>query len=134
MDEIRIEFRVTGLKKPLDDILKKLPVPPDRVHKKGEQRGKTVLTHKEDWFVYSATDTRTVPFDQAISTLVEKLYPMRQAFKKACGEHRAQLSCIFYFDSSHRPYIHFPPDVLAKLDDMGAAIDIDLYPMRSDEE
>src|SRR5580704_12741679 len=45
MDELRIEFRIGGLQRSLDDILEKLPLAPDRVHRKGERRGKTILTH-----------------------------------------------------------------------------------------
>jgi hypothetical protein len=134
MDETIIEFRFGGLNKAIDEILEKLPLAPDKIHRKGEKRGKSILTHAEDWFVYSAGDTKKAGFEESVAALVDKLHPIRQKLQKACGPHRAQLSCILYFAANHRPIVHFAPEIVGKLKDFGAAIDVDLYPLPSEDE
>jgi len=134
MDETRIEFRIGDLTKPVDEILKKLPLKPDKIHRKGEPRGKTILTHKQDWFVYSAGDTRKRGFEKSLADLIDRLHPHRQKIQKVCGPHRARLTCIFYFAANHRPLIIFSPEIVAKLNDLCTEIDVDLFPLPSEDE
>jgi len=131
MDKTIIEFRIGGLTKPIEGVLKKLPIPPDKVHRKGEKRGNTILTHKEDWFLYSAGDTKKTGFEKSIATLVDRLHANRQKIQKACGQHSSRLSCIFYFAADDRPLVYFSPESLTKLTDLRAAIDVNLYPLPS---
>jgi hypothetical protein len=134
MDETRIEFRIGGLQKPIDEILAKLPIPPDRIHRKGEQQGTGILTHKQDWFAYSAGDTKKSGFEKSTAALVHKLHPFRKQLQKVCGPHEARLSCVMYFAANHRPIVYFAPETIQKLNELGAAIDVDLFPLPSKDD
>jgi hypothetical protein len=131
MDETRIEFRIGGLKKSIDEILENLPIEPNRVHRKGEKQGSTILAHKQDWFVYSAGDTKKEGFEKSMTALVDKLHSVRQKIQKACGKHEIRLCCILYFAANHRPIVSFSPKALKKLSELDAEIDVSIYPLPS---
>ncbi len=89
------------------------------------------MVYENDWFAYGGTIEKGKYFHDAATELLAKLYPHRQKIKKACGAHQATLLCVFYIESDRRPYIHFTPNMLANLHDLGAEVLVDYTCYRS---
>src|SRR5262249_38378634 len=117
--------RVTGFSEAPSEMLRKLGIKaPDR-WKAGDSRAtNTILKHKENGFRVRAT-RQVADFEERVKRLVVKVYP----FKSQLAELKAdcQLACVFYLSGSERPVVFFSKEVLARLAELEASIDVDFY-------
>jgi hypothetical protein len=125
LEEAVIEFRVSGYSRPPSAKVQNLKGF-EQWHVGDARVPNSLLKHKTAGFRIRASQAKSA-FEERVTSLVERLYEFRTEIKKLKAE--CQLACAFYVSGSERPAVFFSQDVLGKLADMGASIDVDFFYM-----
>lgn len=138
--EVSVSLTLTGIDLEPEKITEEIGIKPSEIWRKGELVDpRAIIRYKENgWRLLSPLENSNRiadPNDLEILTrsLLEKLQPVWDNVVKTCSQYYTELNCVIYV-SDQVPAIHFDADILEKLQQLNAAIDVDLYVLPEPEE
>ncbi len=125
--EILASFTITGLDFEPQNITNKLGVVPkktwitgDLIHPKG-----TIKRKHNGWVIESKLSKNNAHEDH-IKSLFEQLQPVWTIVQEIGHNYDTEISCVIYTDGEV-PAIHLDQEIINKINQINAEIDIDLY-------
>jgi hypothetical protein len=104
---------------------------PARTWRAGDSVGRRPIKRKDDGWVIEIPREDSLDADVQVQKVLAVVEPHLADLFIVAAKYRlvSILSVAVYVDSNDAtaPALHFPSDVLGKLDEMGASLDIDLY-------
>lgn len=132
-NEIRVRFIVMGFDQDPGAITDLLQIEPTETWKLGEPMlPSPIRVHKENGWELAAQADTTTGVGEQVCYLLDKLELARDSLISLVGTYREFSCVIFAYDGV--PEIHFSNDILRRVSELGASIDVDLYCMEADEE
>jgi hypothetical protein len=111
-----------------DEITNLLKISPTKVKRIGDlinPKGTRRYTHNS-WRIESKLQ-KSDGLEEHINSIFEQLQPSWQSLASLCSQYEAEISCIIYINSEQIPAIHFSKDIIRKVHELNAEIDVDLY-------
>jgi Domain of unknown function (DUF4279) len=124
MGKMHVYLRLMSGEKSPEQIFAELGVPADNSWRKGERRKRTNLVEEENGYEFHSNQPDEVSLEEQAYVLLCRLDPIAEKIR-ALGCDHVQLTCIVY--ASQMPSIHFSSSAIAKLSQLGASIDVDMY-------
>ncbi len=133
--QIRVHFTLTGKNVDPAEITKKLGVEPTTTWRMGECVPKTAVKWKHDGWRVSTNEVETVDMPVLVRAVLKKMIPAADKIRSVCSERGldAELNCIAYVDDQI-PIVHFDPDIVTAVSDLGAEIDVDIMLVSDGDE
>jgi hypothetical protein len=122
--EIVISLRLGSRTKAPEIFLAELGMPADKSWRLGDRRGNTRLTERENGYEFIAEANPNASIDEQAAALLVRLDPVLDRIAQNAYDF-VQLVCVVYSPSP--PALNFPSDVIRKLGQIGASIDVDMY-------
>lgn len=125
--EVYATFTVTGSNFDPADITAKVGVQPTKTWFQGDLISPTakIRYQHNGWSLKSSLQGSDELGDH-VKALLEQLQMGWQPLTEICADCEAEISCVIY-TAGDRPAIHFDRVILDQLDQLNAAIDVDLY-------
>lgn len=126
--KIQVEFVITGIHIPPDEITRQLNLEPTCSWLKGDSIQGTNLRRKHNGWCFSIENRQDgLEIEEYILPLINALSPSAQLIRQICKEYEmsSEISCVIYM-SDETPVINLSPQVLSTIVDLGAAIDVDI--------
>jgi hypothetical protein len=125
--EVSISLNIIGEDLDPDSITEKIGIEPSSIWRKGELIDpRAILRYKENGWGMSSPLKNSNDLEDLTRSLLEKLSGCWDKLTEICSNYYTELSCVIYV-SDGVPAIHFEADILEKLNQLNAAIDVDLY-------
>src|SRR5947207_9065115 len=125
---ISAALTLTGSGYDPDEITQQVGVTPTDTWRLGERIQNTALRHKHDGWSFSTGLQESFDLSQQVRTLLDQLQPYFAALTNCCRRWslEAEIECVIYAEGQI-PAIHFDPDDVKRIAELGAEIDVDLY-------
>ena len=124
-DETIVELMIVSTHYAPADISKAIGLEPDRSWRIGDRKGKSAMTQKANGWVLAAGDSRSIPLDFQIASLLERLRPVSRRVREMSTQARVVFACVIY--TQERPTLAFSNAVISEIAALGASFEIDLY-------
>lgn len=125
--EISVYFTLTGLDCEPEEITAKIGIKPTKTWKVGDlinSRG-TIRRKHNGWKLESKLE-KSAELEEQIKSVLEQLQPSWQPLREICTQYDAEINCVIY-TIKQIPAIHFDREIIEKVNQLNAAIDVDLY-------
>lgn len=126
--KIQIHFIITGNFDPIN-FSKIMDIDPTIIWKKGEAVLNTKIIRKNDGWKLSTTEIMSYELDIELNKLISTLEPYRSQITNYCHQLRLNIefSCVIITDGNEFPSICFNKELINKINNFEAEIDIDIY-------
>ena len=129
--ELKVKFTITDFADLPEDFARVAGIVPTKTWLCGDVVRPGVLKrHDSNGLYVGSGEPPSASLDEHMAALAAKLVPHLDALTVACKGCFVELAVIVYLSANSEqslPAIHFDPDILAMLNALGAAIDVDLY-------
>ena len=98
---------------------------PDHAWVKGDVRKGTKLAEVENGWELKSSTSGEAQLQQQMTRLLDKIAPVASTLKQLPGSCIVQISCVVYAETP--PPLNFPADLISRMAEVGASLDIDLY-------
>lgn len=132
--EIFVAFVLIGFKCEPEEITETLGIVPTQTWKVGTPIGKRGIGRYEDngWQVKSKLE-KYADLESHIQSVLQQLEPAWESLAKISALYYTELSChIYLYDDEQVPAIHFEQEVVRKIAELNAEIDVDIYVLPGD--
>lgn len=130
-NEIQVDIRIVEFPCHPDLITERLGIQPTKAWLKGGSiNHPNGSKYKQNGWELSSSVDKHAEFGEHIRSLIEQLKPHLERFAEVSNQYYTELSCAvyMYFDSDQStPWLHFTKEELQFFDQIGAAVDFDLY-------
>jgi hypothetical protein len=124
--EIRASFQISGYSVPHDVITEKIGVRPTATWIKGDRIGKSILTRKSNGWRLESRLSHLADLERHARHILKRVHPKGIKLVSIKG-YKAKFSVAMYVYGSDRPPIVLPAEVIRKMAQLRASVDIDLY-------
>lgn len=91
----------------------------------GDTRTHTTIIEKNNgWLLHSGLP-KTAPLEEHIEAILAILAPFKEKIRSLSSADTVELSCVVY--AARPPSLNFEQSTIARLAELGASLDIDLY-------
>ena len=125
--EVKVRLVILGFECSSDEISSTLGVAPTQVWRDGETvtPQATNVHHENGWMLRSPVDPQRASAEEAVNALLAQ-FPSLKAFAALPAAADIQLTCTIY-GHDERPGLWLSKDVIARLAQIGASLDVDVY-------
>ncbi len=125
---IKIHFSLTGKFDP-NDITTTFDGLPTKTWRFGDLIERTIAKYKHDGWEVSSDEIESLDLNEQVKKLVDTLHPYSSELKEIIGKFNlySEISCEIWVENDNYPAIHFDHQVLARILNLNAEIDIDIY-------
>ncbi len=125
--QISTSFILTGRFTP-DDVTSAVGIRPTDTWRFGESIQKTKLKRKHDGWRLSIASEESLHLEVQVKSILSKLQPYTTQFRDVCQKLKlnTEISCAIYVKEDQAPSIHLDHDVLKRVAELNAEIDIDI--------
>jgi hypothetical protein len=128
--ETSAAFTLTGLELDPDAASARLGIVPTKTWRAGDPiDGRTTLRYRHSgWRLQSALGKSAHHLEDHIETLLAQLQPAWSPLTGLCARYDGEFSCVIRLHPDDQaPAMHFANDVIGRIAELNAEIDIDLY-------
>lgn len=132
--EVKARLLILGFECPAEEITKVVGVVPTQTWRRGDRVSPVATNvHKENaWVLHSPADPHSASPEDAVRALLGTL-PSMKAFRSLPDDVEIQLTCTVY-GHSERPYVYLPAELVERVGELRASLDIDTYDLTSTED
>jgi len=125
--EIKITLQFEGFTILPDELSQQLEIDATESWLRGEPSGRTGIKKKDNAWLLDSGIQPLDGFEKHVTGLFQKIEPHMEKFVEFANECPPVLSCIVRSYDGDRPYMGFESQMVKKLAQLNATIDIDLY-------
>jgi hypothetical protein len=130
-NEIQVDLRIMEFPFHPDQITEMVGVQPTEIWLKGQRTlGSIGALLKENGWGLSSNCDRHAEFGEHIQSLIGQITPYIERFAQVSNQYYTELSCavyIYYNNDESTPWLGFTKEEMRFFDQIGAAVDFDLY-------
>jgi hypothetical protein len=108
-----------------DCITAMLGVKCDKEWRAGDTRKHTTIVESANGWVLHSSLPRTADMDAHIDLLLQVLEPVKESIRRLSATETVELSIVIYSPSP--PALRFDASIVARIAELGAGLDVDLY-------
>jgi len=124
-DRSLVRLKIVSRKHSPEEIAARIGIQPDKAWRIGDPVERTTMRRKDHVWMRHSRLPESASIEEHIDELLDCISPFAAQIKQISEEEDVQLSCVMY--CAEIPALNFSKSVLAKLGNLGASLDIDLY-------
>ena len=127
--ELSVQFTLRGVDLDPVEITNSLGLEPTKTWRAGERVSAIVVPRfytDSAWRLHSGLPD-TINLEEQIKSLLDRLEPVWPIAVELGNRHYAEFSCVVYSYGGDRPAISFDNEVIRRVAELNAAIDVDRY-------
>ena len=126
--EVYAGFELFGTELNPDEVTGLVGITPSRAWRIGDpQRPPIPGVHKNSGWILKSDLPLSAYLDDHVMWVLERLRPSWSEFARLGAQYEAIISCVVKSYGGDRPPITFEPEVVKRVAELNAALDVDLY-------
>ena len=127
--ELSVQFTLRGVDLNPDDVTRLLGLQPTEAWRVGDRITAIRVPRffsDSAWRLHSGLPD-TTDLEEQVKSLLDRLEPVWDVAVELGKKHYAEFSCVVYSYGGDRPAISFDNEVIKRLAELNATLDVDLY-------
>jgi len=120
-----VRLKIISSRQTAQQITETIGLACDRSWSIGDRRGKTGYIHKNYGWVLNSNLPESTGLEEHVKKLLERLSPYEDKIRMVAELECVEFSCVIYAPES--PALNFSKEVVGKISNFGAGLDVDLY-------
>ena len=127
VSEVYAAFILTGSDLDPDQITAQLGITPSRTWRTGDLvMERASIRHKNNGWSVKSDIPMSEDLEEHVEMVLQRLKPAWKSLRKLSTRYTALIDCVVYSHGGARPAIFFNKDVIKRISELNAEIDVDL--------
>jgi hypothetical protein len=131
-EETFVRLKIRSTRRSPDEIGSELGLAADEQWQAGGFRPRTKMVAKTNGWILDSGKPRDATLDEHLEALLARLRGHEDRIRAISSSDSVEVSCVLY--SIREPALNFSPELLARITELGAGLDIDLYVWKTSEQ
>lgn len=133
MHQIKVDFRVIGFEKTIEDVTQEIGMQPSKFYiKGGDMSNNSGRKYKQNiWIIEAAPEEDSAnDLDIYLQDIIKKIKPHLEGFSKVCEKYYSEFACSLYLEKDSEesiPSVHLDKEFVEILSKLNSELDIDIY-------
>jgi hypothetical protein len=124
-DEVIVRLKIASSRHTPEIITRALGLSSDRSWRVGDKRPHTIIEEKNNGWIINSGRPKATSLEEQVQALLDRVDQCKGAIKVLSRDASVEFSCVVYADTA--PALNFSADIIDRLGQLGASLDIDLY-------
>ena len=131
-EETFVRLKIRSTRRSPDEIGSELGLAADEQWLAGSCIPNTKIVVTANCWILDSGKPRDATLDEHLEALLARLRGHEDRIRAISSSDSVEVSCVLY--SIREPALNFSPELLARITELGAGLDIDLYVMKTSEQ